>query len=131
MTTVTLYVKPGCINNKRQHRLLEAAGHEVIVRDLLNQAWTPELLKPFFTGLPVGQWFNATAPRVKSGEVRPGELDADQALALMVQEPLLIRRPLIEVHGEKMVGFEPGKLQALIGLQPPPDEDLETCAQNR
>ncbi|WP_373565442.1 ArsC/Spx/MgsR family protein [Bradyrhizobium diazoefficiens] len=50
----------------------------------------------FFRNMPVGSWFNRAAPRVKSGEVNLDSIDAASALALMVSDPLLIRRPLID-----------------------------------
>jgi hypothetical protein len=52
------------------------------------------------------QWFNRSAPAVKSGEVVPEELDEPTALALMRDNPLLIRRPLLQVGDERRVGFD-------------------------
>lgn len=127
MAVVTFYAKPGCINNKRQHRLLLEAGHDVHVRDLLRESWTPERLERFFGAMPVSAWFNTSAPRVKSGEVRPALLTRAQALALMVQDPLLIRRPLMESDGRTGFGFEPTDVDAWLGLARVPDADLENC----
>ena len=56
--------------------------------------------------MPVASWFNTAAPRVKSGEIDPDELAAAAALALMLAEPLLIRRPLLEVEAQRCAGFE-------------------------
>jgi nitrogenase-associated protein len=102
-------------------------GHQVVVRDLLDEVWTPARLQRFFAGLPVAEWFNTSAPRVRSGEVRPEDLEPDHALALMVREPLLIRRPLMEKGGETRVGFEPEQVKAWLGLDMANDGDLETC----
>lgn len=127
MAVVTFYAKPGCINNNRQRRLLLEAGHEVIVKDLLSEAWTPTRLEGFFGAAPVIEWFNVSAPRVKSGEVRPALLTRAQALSLMVQDPLLIRRPLMEANGRTEVGFGPDWVDAWLGLASLPDADLESC----
>ncbi|WP_217995184.1 hypothetical protein [Methylogaea oryzae] len=35
MATVLFWEKPGCVNNARQKRLLQEAGHTVLARDLL------------------------------------------------------------------------------------------------
>jgi nitrogenase-associated protein len=56
------------------------------------------------------------APRVKSGEVVPAEYDEASALALLLAEPLLIRRPLLEVDGKRYCGFDPKQVGAWIGL---------------
>lgn len=130
MATVEFFEKPGCINNTRQKRWLAASGHTVIARDLLKEKWTPERLRPFFGCLPVAQWFNVTAPRVKSGEVVPERLTEDQAVALMVGEPLLIRRPLMQVDDRQVVGFSPEFIAAWIGLSDEMvGEDVETCVR--
>jgi nitrogenase-associated protein len=141
MAIVIFYEKPGCINNTKQKTLLKAAGHEVQDYNLLTTAWTPEMLRLFFKDLPVAQWFNPTAPRVKSGEVVPEQLDADTALALMVREPLLIRRPLIQVGERREVGFDVAVMEQWIGLTSVEEEqqairenlirqDLQTCPRN-
>lgn len=106
MAQIVFYEKPGCGNNTRQKALLAAAGHEVDARSLLTEAWTAERLCAFFGQRPVAEWFNRAAPRVKSGEVIPEQLDADAALEMMLQDPLLIRRPLLESAGRKEVGFD-------------------------
>jgi nitrogenase-associated protein len=114
---VNFYEKPGCANNTRQKRLLEAAGCQVLTHDLLSEPWTADRLRAFFGDRPVAQWFNRAAPRVKSGAVRPDDLDATTALALLLAEPLLIRRPLIEVAGWRTVGFDTAKLERQLGVR--------------
>ena len=78
MATIQFYQKPGCVTNARQKRMLEAAGHTVIARNLLAEPWTEERLRGFFGSTPVTAWFNPAAPRVKSGEVSPAKLDAGE-----------------------------------------------------
>ncbi len=129
MTDVIFYEKPGCSNNARQKQLLEAAGHVLDVRNLLTETWTPELLRSYFAGKPVADWFNKAAPKIKSGEIKPDSADAETALALMLAEPILIRRPLMEAAGRRNVGFDPVEVEAWIGLEKAhaAPADLETC----
>lgn len=127
MATITFYEKTGCAGNARQKSLLAASGHEVLARDLRHKAWTNLALLEFFVGLPVVQWFNPAAPAIKSGEIVPGELDEPTALALLRDNPLLIRRPLLQVGEERRVGFDATAIDAWIGLTDLPDENLETC----
>ncbi|GGF67241.1 arsenate reductase family protein [Azorhizobium oxalatiphilum] len=115
MAKVVFYEKPGCGTNARQKRLLEAAGHAVEARSLLTEPWTVERLEAFFRGLPVPSWFNPAAPGIKSGAVDPRTFSGPQALALMVEEPLFIRRPLIEVEGARCAGFDGPLVQGLVG----------------
>jgi nitrogenase-associated protein len=129
MTTITFYEKPGCGNNTKQKALLVAAGHKVIARNLLTEPWSQERLLDFFGERPVAEWFNRAAPRVKSGEVIPELLDEREALQLMLDDPLLIRRPLMEADGRKEIGFEPEKIHAWLGLTPT-GADLESCPRS-
>jgi len=129
MSTVLFYEKPGCINNTKQKVLLAAAGHTVQAKNLLTEKWTAARLRAFFGDLPVVEWFNHTAPRVRDGEIWPHKLSGEQAIALMLKEPLLIRRPLMEVDDQRRVGFDQDAVDRWIGLSSKAKdrEDLETC----
>ena len=132
MATVLFYEKPGCINNSKQKVLLAAAGHTVQAKSLLTEKWTAERLRAFFGDLPVAQWFNLSSPRIYGGEVSPEALDEQEALRLMLADPLLIRRPLMEVDGQRRVGFDPEAVERWIGLSSRTGgEDLETCPRKR
>jgi len=129
MTIITFYEKPGCGNNAKQKALLAAAGHEVIARNLLTESWTKELLLSFFGKRPVADWFNRAAPQVKSGEIVPEQFDAERALAQLLEDYLLIRRPLIEANGRKEIGFDQVMIHDWLGLAPI-EHDLETCPRS-
>jgi len=132
MAHLVFFEKPGCGGNAKQRGLLEAAGHTLERHNLLTAHWTRERLLDFLAPLPVAQWFNRAAPRVKSGAVVPEALAADAALALLLAEPLLIRRPLMqrEDDGRRLVGFEPAEVERFVGLRLPgvPPTSLEGCA---
>ena len=111
------YEKPGCGGNARQRRTLAESGHTLDVRDLLSAPWTADSLGAFLDGLPPAAWFNRSAPKVKAGEIVPETLPAQAALALLLAEPLLIRRPLMQVGETRMVGWDEDKVAAWIGLR--------------
>ena len=129
MATVDFYEKPGCIGNAKQKALLRMAGHHIRIHNLLTEPWTPEQLRPFFGQQPVSQWFNPTAPPINAGEIDPAQVSAEQALALMVQQPILIRRPLLQVEDTCAAGFDLPTVDAWIGLAPDSDltQDVQTC----
>lgn len=127
MARVIFYGKPTCGGNARQRALLRASGHEVEERDLVAHSWTAEGLLAFLGALPPAEWFNRSAVRVKSGEVDPDALGAEAALALLVADPRLIRRPLLEMEGRRMVGWDSATLDALIGLKPGARPAEEAC----
>lgn len=106
MAYIVFYEKPGCGTNARQKKALEAAGHTLDVRNLLTEPWTAERLRAFFGPTPVAAWFNPAAPQVKSGAVDPAKVTAQTAVAMMLKDPLLIRRPLVEAEGLRCAGFD-------------------------
>ncbi len=116
MATIVFYEKPGCGNNTKQKVWLAASGHTVLPKNLLIEKWTTEKLRPFFGEMAVEKWFNPSAPSVKSGEIDPAAYTEVEALAMMVEQPLLIRRPLMDIDGELRAGFEAKAVDAWIGL---------------
>lgn len=127
MAHVIFYEKTGYAGNARQKALLADSGHEVLARDLRHKVWTNCALLEFFIGLPVAMWFNRSAPAVTSGEIVPEELDEPAALALLRDNPLLIRRPLLQVGDERKVCFDATAIHDWIGLRDVPDENLDAC----
>ena len=132
MANVIFYEKPGCINNTKQKTLLQGAGHDLEVHNLLTTPWTVERLRQFFGRRPIKDWFNPTAPRIKSGEIIPAQLDEETALNLMIADLLLIRRPLIQVEDVCRVGFDLEQIDSWIGLKSKYSvtEDLENCPRS-
>lgn len=133
MATILFYEKPGCANNARQKKVLLEAGNELIVRNLLETRWEAADLRAFFGRQPVSEWFNRAAPRVKSGEIIPEGLTEMAALALMLEDPLLIRRPLLQVGEHRQAGFDLARSQDWIGLaaDTDPRKDMESCQRTQ
>ena len=130
MADVVFYEKPGCINNTRQKRLLQEAGHTVTAKNLLYAPWTSTRLLEYFEKMPVVDWFNRSAPQITSGQLDPQGMTTAEAIYRMLSEPLLIRRPLMEVQGRKLVGFDVDLLNEIIGMKvADKTEDLESCAR--
>jgi len=130
MARVEFYEKPGCAGNARQKALLAASGHEVVTHDLLATAWTAATLRPFFGTRPVAQWFNNAAPQVKSGAIQPEAMTAEAALAAMIANPILVRRPLMKVDERREAGFDQGVVAAWIGLCPGEDRVTDACVRS-
>ncbi len=116
MAQITFYEKPGCTNNTRQKQWLKERGVQVEAIDLLTYPWCVDELLEFFGDLPVNEWFNRSAPRVKSSEVVPEQLSQRVALQLLLHEPLLIRRPLLRKGDERKVGFDHKAIAAWLDI---------------
>ncbi len=127
MTELVFYEKPGCVGNQQQKAELRSQGIQLQVRDLLSEPWTLSSLRPFFGDSPVAEWFNLSAPSVKSGELDIHTCTEAEALQLMLANPLLIRRPLLQLGGYRQSGYVDGPVLAALGVQLRPGEDLQSC----
>jgi arsenate reductase len=116
MATILFYEKPGCQNNTRQKAMLECAGHSVEAVNLLEHPWSAEELAIYLGDKPASECFNMAAPKVKSGEINPSHFTKAEAIALMLREPLLIKRPLMKIGDLYMQGFDTSKLGTVITL---------------
>ena len=117
MAVVTFYEKPGCSGNAKQKKILEAAGHTVVPRDLFKTPWTEEGLRAFFGTLPVAEWFNANSAGVKSGEIVPADYDEAGALAMLRKHPPLIRRQAMSATARIRSSYVMPAARAALGKQ--------------
>lgn len=136
---LVFYEKPGCINNTRQKKILKEAGFELDVRNLITTSWNKETLQEFFRNLPKKEWFNPSAPAIKSKQVIPEKLSEQEALEEMTKDPLLIRRPLMQFQDYQVAGFNleklvevvQGKGVTLVGMTRAVPDDIEQCPTNK
>lgn len=133
MSEIIFYTKIGCLTSQKQIALLQEAGHQVQVRDLLTHDWTAEELASYFGSMAAADCFNPNATRIKSGEIDPEHYSREQTLELLCEDHLLIRRPLMESSGKRVCGFEPSQVHAWVGLVRNGDAfvyrgDLNSCS---
>lgn len=113
--SVIFFEKPGCSTNAKQKVQLLAAGCLLVEKNLLDNGLDEAELLAFFEEKPITQWFNPSAPKIKNREIIPETLSKEEAIALFLREPILIRRPLIQIGTTKMCGFEQARIETLIG----------------
>jgi len=128
MPMIIFYEKPGCINNTRQKEILKSAGYRLEEKNILKEPWNAEDLRKYFGDLPVEQWFNQSAPAIKNNELKLEALNETDALMLMVNDPILIRRPLMRLGDKHKVGFDIAILDEFSGIaEKYKQQDLESC----
>ena len=121
------YEKTGCAGNAKQKKLLTSAGIEYEVRSMLDTAWNKQSLGSFFEGLEKENIINQFAPKIKSGEIDIRKISKDEIIELMIKEPILIKRPLIEIDENKIVGFDMDKINELLNTSISSDSSICTC----
>lgn len=129
MKLILFYEKPGCSTNAKQKQSLRDAGCMIITRNLLQHNMDENELLAYLEKRPYVEWFNPNAPVIKNGELDPHTLSAQKALTLLLNDPILIRRPLMNVEGERMCGFDTQAIETVLGISLQTKEE-EKCASN-
>jgi nitrogenase-associated protein len=129
MKLILFYEKPGCSTNVKQRKSLEDTGYMVISRDLLQIDMTTEELFSYLKDKTPEEWFNPNAPKVKNGEIDPKVFSSQEALELLLNEPILIRRPLMSINGRRMCGFDFEEVEIALGF-PLKEKSNESCSSS-
>ncbi|MCG8611081.1 MAG: hypothetical protein MI864_11145 [Pseudomonadales bacterium] len=129
---ITFYGKPKCVTNRKQVSMLRKAGIRVNEVNVLEHPWSPGELKLFLQGRPVENWLNPSAPAVKDGRFSLQQPE-DVILQALCDEPVLIRRPLIEFETPnepvRLSEFDPQRLTDLLGVTIETGlPDMEACS---
>lgn len=124
---VVFYEKIGCVGNKKQKELLKANNIEFDVKSLLDSKWDKTTLESFFVGLNKNEIVNQFAPKVKSGEIDINSLTKEQLIYKMIQEPILIKRPLIVIDNTKICGFDIPKINEALNIDLDTKKEVGTC----
>ena len=126
-TQVIFYEKTGCNGNARQKALLHEHGIRFEVRSLLDTAWDKPTLESFFEGLSPKEMLNPFAPQLKEGTFKLEDYTKESLIEKMVQEPILIRRPLLQIGEAKLCGFDIEKLNFLLHVTMPIPQNINAC----
>lgn len=124
---IVFYEKPGCSGNKKQKELLKNHGVEFNVKSILDTKWTKDQLQIFFMGLDKEMCINTSAPQIKNGQIDLDALSKDDMISLMIKDPILIKRPLIQIDEHCICSFDIDKINALLGTSINTDKTINRC----
>ena len=126
----TFYEKTGCSGNAKQKELLKSHNISFSVKSLLDTSWSKESLSEFFKGLDTKDIFNPFAPQIRDKEIDISKLSKDEAIELMIKNPILIKRPLLDINGVKVCGFDIEKINELLNANIDTNKKLNTCSSS-
>lgn len=121
------YEKTGCMGNAKQKKLLRDYKVPFETKSLLDTAWSSDSLRPFFEGLEPQQMINSFAPQIKNHELDISKLSKEELIELMVETPILIKRPLLVIGKEKICGFDVSKINRVLGLSMCESLTISSC----
>ena len=93
---------------------LEGRGVELIKHDLAKEPPTRELLDRLIDESHVEDFINTRSPAYKERNLGSRKLTKKQAIDLMMEEPNLIRRPLVIRARKAVFGYKPDEYDALL-----------------
>ncbi len=117
MSTPTLYGIPNCDTMKKARAWLSAQGIDVVFHDYKKQGVSAEQIEAW---LALGASLDALVNRKgttwrKLDEASRAQADSrDGAIALLLAQPSLIKRPVLVQAGRVEVGFSEAAYQALF-----------------
>ena len=126
----TFYEKTGCSGNARQKELLKSYDISFDVKSLLDTKWTYDELSKFFENLEVKDMVNPFAPQIKNNEIDIKNLSKDEVINLMIKTPILIKRPLMEINGNKICGFDVEKINKILNLKIDTNKKINSCSSS-
>jgi len=90
------------------------SGAVVFERDFFKETLTEEEIRDMAALVGIEQIFARRSPSLKQMGLADKELSEDEIVRLMLQEPKLVRRPLMRVGDKLMVGGAHAAVQAAI-----------------
>ena len=112
---ITLYGIKNCDTVKKARRWLEQSGIEYSFHDVRDDGLDADTVREWIDELG---WETLVHRRSTSWkQLAPAAreaMDADSAVAAILAQPTLIKRPLLDVGHERLTGFSPAQYAALF-----------------
>ena len=86
-------------------------------RELFKEPMTADEIRGLLRGRPVSDVFATRSPTFKKLGLSDQQLDDEARLRLMTEYPQLIRRPLVTVGDELIVGLDAARLDAVLSAE--------------
>ncbi len=113
---IRLYGIPNCDTVKKARKWLDAYEHDYTFHDYKKEGADPTKLEDWIAKKGVDVVLNrrgTTFRKLSDAEKAEAE-DSNKAVALLVQHPSMIKRPVVEYSGGILVGFKEDEWSASL-----------------
>lgn len=112
---LVLYGIPNCDTVKKARKWLEQQQIDYQFHDFRQQGLTPETVQQWCEQLGWEALLNKRSTSWRAlDEADKTDLDANKAMALMLAQPTLIKRPVLNINGQYQVGFKDADYQQAL-----------------
>lgn len=113
--TPTLYGIPNCDTVKKARRWLDDQKIEYIFHDYKKLGADPARVSAWVEAAGLDKVLNRAGTTFKKlNDVQKADLDTEKGLALMVEQPSMIKRPILEHSRGLLVGFKEAEWVAAL-----------------
>ncbi len=112
---ITIYHNPRCQKSREGIKALEASGQEFEVREYLKKPFTEKELSSLLQKLnfaPIE--LVRTDEKIWKDEYSDRDLNDDELIRVMIENPKLIQRPIVEKDGKAVVGRPIENIEKLL-----------------
>jgi arsenate reductase len=110
---VTMYHNPRCNTSRKTLALLREKGVEPEIIEYLKTPYTAAQLKELLGQLKMPAAKLLRKKEAAAAGVEPSKLSEDQLIAAMVENPILVERPIVVSRGKAALGRPP---EAVLGV---------------
>lgn len=111
---VKLWMKSSCTTCRKAKALLEKLGHRFEVREYFKTPLTAAELEALLPGDPT-PYLGTKSPKYRELGLKDRKLTKVEAIALIVEDNNLLRRPLLVHEAGFIAGFDEAAYKALKG----------------
>ena len=113
--SITLYGIKNCDTVRAARRWLEQHHIEHRFQDVRDEALSAEQLQQWLTELGSDKLVNKRSTTWKQlSDSQRQALNNDNAIALLLEHPTLMKRPLLDTGNERVLGFKADQYQSLF-----------------
>ncbi|WP_435247564.1 ArsC family reductase [Vibrio sp. nBUS_14] len=113
--TITMFGIPNCDTIKKAKKWLEAEGIEFEFHDYRKQGITEGLVTSFCSELGWELVLNKRGTTYRQlTQEQKDTLTEEKAVALLVEQPAMIKRPILKVDGKLHIGFKADQYAAIF-----------------
>ena len=113
---ITMYGIKNCDTIKKARDWLAGHGRDYVFHDYKASGIDRAKLQDWVDRLGWEVLLNRAGTTFrKLADADRADIDAAKAIALMVAQPSMIKRPVLDVDGDLLVGFKPEAYQARLG----------------
>ncbi|RJG46054.1 ArsC family reductase [Mesorhizobium sp. DCY119] len=116
--TVTIYGIKNCDTMKKARTWLESHGVEYQFHDYKTEGLDRAQLASWCKGLGWEVLLNRAGTTFRAlAEGDKQDLDTEKAMALMLAQPSMVKRPVLDVSGKLLVGFKPERYAEMFSTK--------------